>query len=75
LVQYSWFAVGRQNRPEVYRIDLRPATDRPSGTRLARALRGRPPRNAPERDTMFGLGIVGVILLIIIVLWLLGVIG
>jgi hypothetical protein len=75
LVQYSWFAVGRQNRPEVYRIDHRAATGRPSGAGLARTLRGRRPRNARERDTMFGLGIVGTILLIIIVLWLLGVIG
>ena len=30
---------------------------------------------ARERTAMFGLGIVGVILLVIVILWLLGVIG
>ena len=44
--------------------------------RLACALRyGRPDIRTAEEVSMFGLGIVGTILLIIIILWLLGVIG
>ncbi len=42
---------------------------------VARSLRIQRLPFARERTAMFGLGIVGVILLIIVILWLLGVIG
>ena len=44
----------------------------PAGTRIAYQASGHPLEGS---TTMFGLGIVGTILLIIIILWLLGVIG
>ena len=44
---------------------------RPPGTPVA-SVRGEP---VDEVRTMFGLGILGTILLIVLILWLLGVIG
>lgn len=42
---------------------------------LAWGVRCLRPTITPQEPTMFGLGIIGTILLIIIILWLLGVIG